>query len=511
MRDLTEEWQRCYGSIAEGFDAEVKNGMCCDSRLRVPYTSMVFSTVTAVGGGAPAVSSSIVHAMKKKKQYQPTMFEVPNPVRLMSLVQVTRFLLKRLPRTTVLAKNIEFQSCFTGLDLHKALQDWLHLPLEKAETFSKQLLDKSVIACIAQSTTNHPDESIYRLHALDKPHILNRASPAIVSNDVTLKTPLQVLLSLCEVLQKVFDDHVTEHDMMQSMTYHYFDEAVARLQNMKLPEDPLFLTNLYNLMVRHALIEWDQGHWQSLLGQIQYQFDGMVVTLADISARLAAPRKRSKLSLFRCTTAKALSRYDARYQLLCSRGTRSSPKIQIYETEEDVTAAVKQFVQDRVEFSGRKMRIPQVFASIFDEQQNLMEWLVAFLSPHQLKLLALDHDQIEVAYLHYDWTRTTDLYTRRAKSEPVLIKPPPRRSISPVRRFSEMGQTPLNAISSFAPVYVPESIKELEVKCSSRSTSPTFSNTTGLSTPTGNNSPEWCTKQTLSNLSGPPVVSLSSE
>jgi hypothetical protein len=233
------------------------------------------------------------------------MFEVPNPVRLLSLVQVYRILLKKLPRTTMIVKKVEYQRCFTGFDLHKTLQDWLHLSLKKAKDFGEQLLEKEVITCLCwQQSCSTTNANIYGLRALESPQILNLGCPPLKRSDAASnRSSLEILLSLCQVLEKVFDEYATEHDMVQSVTYHYFDEAVAGLQRMQLPEnDPLFLTNIYNLMVRHALIEWNQGHWQSLLGQIQYQFaDGMVVTLADISAHLSAPAKRrSKLSCLAC-------------------------------------------------------------------------------------------------------------------------------------------------------------------------------------------------------------------
>jgi len=159
-----------------------------------------------------------------------------------------------------------------------------------------------------------------------------------------------------------------------------------------------------------------------------------------------------------------------------------------------VDAAVRLFVQGRVEFSEQQLRIPQVFASIFGEEQNLMEWLVKQLNQQQLHELAQNHKKLQVTYQHYDWNRTSDLYPRRAKSAPTLLvaqQQQTRRS-TPRRRYSERDQ-PTRMTPSIASMTA-------DVSNASRCVSPTMTTSTCRSTPPVNTSPDWFSRKGLLGL-----------
>jgi len=431
LQELFSSWQNEYGTISAGYEASLKKYPCYhDVRLRLPCHL-----------GCTSVANRSL-----------TMITLPNPQRRISLVQVSRYLIKQTPNKKIRTKKKEYRRSFLGKDLLTVLKEWLQLNDKQTKAFGWQLMDYGIVLPLEKNVTTIECDSIYRLHAFDKPSVLNWSFPFLGNSlDTTLLSPNQVLLQLCQILEGAFQKYEENvHGMLQSPEFEYFEEAVSTLQNVCLPVgDSIFLINLFNLVVRHALIACNKmGHcWQKLLGQISYQFQDTSINLNEIKARLSTnDHGKRKFPNFVCFSP--LQTLDPRYQLLCSNGTDSYPTIRTYVNETDIDNAVRDFVQQEIQFHGNELRLPQVFATFFPSKQDLMEWLIKFLDGYQLRLIANYHDQLVVNYNdHREWTQITDNSKRAGSSGSVTFLTSNRRG-SLIRKMSKSSTLKTASFSS---------------------------------------------------------------
>jgi len=388
--NLLSSWQQDYGSVFAGYEASLeKYPSYHDSRLRLPC----HLSCTSVANRSL------------------TIITLPNPQRRTSLVQVARYLIKNLPNEILRSKKRKYRSSFYGRDLLVVLKRWLQSTDKQAEAFGWQLMDYGLILPLEKNVTIIERDYTYRLRAFDRPSVLNWSFPFLGNAlDTTLLSPSEVLLQLCRILDNIFQKHGTSsNDMLQCAEFEYFEEAVSTLQKTRLPVgDSIFLINLYNLMVRHALIvcnRLDQC-WQNLLSKISYQFQDTLIRLNEIKERLSNDKK-IKFPTFVCCSK--LQKFDPRYLLLCSSGTLSCPVIRIYENESDIYEAVRDYAQREVQLNGNELRIPQIFSSFTIPEQDLMEWIIQFLDGNQLKSIADYHNDLVIKYKsRRNWTRITD-------------------------------------------------------------------------------------------------------
>lgn len=414
---LLEDWFHEYGSIQNAYTTMVKSGLCSDSRLRVPTQ------------GVPT-QGNIVLSPSPEEQYQLTMIGTIN------VVQVTRDLIRLLPSSTlVLHKKKQYHQCFMGRDLKRTLRDWLKLSPGETKNIGQQLLDVGVVELLQKRSSD--DESIYRLQALEKNKVLNCICPLFTVPPV--ETTHAIIINLSRILDETSRNHSGE--MATSNGYLYFQEQVAILRGLRFPaKDPICLVNLYNLMIRHALIECEwgrKGHWQTLLTRTSYHFAGdNVVTLADITNSLANPSKKGFLSFLSMCRPQVV---DPRYEVLCSRGTMSSPEISVYETETDIDTAVRDYVQNSIRIDQGQLSVPQIFAVLFQTKHDLLAWLVQYLDGPTMYFVAENHAELVVKYQHYDWAprkrhSSPHPLSRRKTMQPVYSR---RNTVTPRRQGPE--------------------------------------------------------------------------
>jgi len=389
LRELFHRWQQDYGSILAGCEALFSQERLCRQRTR-----------SVCGHHSISICSSTNN--------YPTMMTLPNPQRRFSFGMISRYLVKHLPQQTIRIQRKEYKRCFCGKDLLEVFRGWLHLPSKQTKAFGQQLVDYSIVLSIQGDKTFNKN-GIYRLHALDRPYVLNWCLPLIdtLREDATTMSPYHVVLQLCRVLDKVFHEHKQNpHDIFQSKDFQYFEELITMLREISLPsEDPILLVNLYNLMVRHTIIIYKQTNgnssWQSFLGQISYQFHSKEINLEKINLRLAKSGMKGQFRCFLCQSA--LQSRDPRYKILCSTGTISSPNIELYENDEDIDDAIRGFVQQQVECRGNELRVPKRFATLFNSKQDFMEWLVQYLNSYQLQFAADHHHDLVIKYNSSPW------------------------------------------------------------------------------------------------------------
>lgn len=97
-------------------------------------------------------------------------------------------------------------------------------------------------------------------------------------------------------MQYLYTRYNTREKRLESAEYGTFQCHVGYLRRLEWPSLSIAdHINLYNLMVRHGLLEypsWSESSWQSMLGVIQYELNnGMIVSLADLSSKLLPKAK----------------------------------------------------------------------------------------------------------------------------------------------------------------------------------------------------------------------------
>jgi len=406
LRGIFCSWEREYGSITSGCKASLRKYPCWhDVRLRLPCHL-----------GCTSVANRSL-----------SMITVPNPLRRISLVQVTRYLMKHLPNETIEIKKREYRRSFFGKTLLEVLEEWLRLTSEQAKAFGWQILDYGLVMPLEKNVKTIKCDSIYRLRALDRPNILNWSFPFLGNAlDTTLLSPNQVLLQLCRILEKVFEKYNSDvQGMLQSIEFEYFEEAVSTLQNICLPiGDSIYLINLFNLIVRHALIVCNRmgSCWNKLLDQIFYQFQDTTIRLNEIKAKLLNNNKGKKSFFPNFVCFSPVENFDPRHQLLCSNGTNACPTIRIYRNETDIDNAVRDFLQQEIQFQGNELRLPRILLTFFSSKQDLMEWLIKFLDGYQLQLVAKYHNKLVIKYSNNnELARIIDLNKRTISGGSVTI------------------------------------------------------------------------------------------
>lgn len=421
------EWRHRYGSIEKGWIRDVyEQTDPLDSKLRVPprirRTPSCAKVVQKKGGS---------------DYFEPTLLELPNGER-MTLVTLTRQLIVKLPRKTITtADNRTFVRCFYGMEGIEVWKQWLQLSTDKeALEFGTFLIQNQILCVLSSSKKPFHPESVYRLQALDRPEALN----TFCKVPFKPQDPTLLMFELCHLIEDIFEEHKNQKDTTSSKiacseAYLIFQEAVAHLQHVpwssftSSSHRMAFEMNLHNLMVRHALIEFNEDQnacWQGVLAQMRYQLRGQTVSLADLQQGMLYSEEepvKSRIKAFAClfsgcmqdissVTVAPDSLRDPRLFFCLSWGTKSSPPIRIYHPSRldfEITEATKSFCQKTIQIEHDKVVMPQWIAWHF-QGSNCLENLVHYLSPDQCSDLQALHacqgKDFETLYEEFDWTRT---------------------------------------------------------------------------------------------------------
>ena len=238
-----------------------------------------------------------------------------------------------------------------------------------------------------------------------------------------------LLLDLCRLLDRAYEEPQTGGPM-----YRQFQQQVCQLQVIDIDSIPsdnkneelAFGLNLYNLMVRHALLEYVSKHqpWPIRYSEMKYLFSHLYYNVAG-SLITVQELQDSLLEIYKQDTRKRTNIFSGRRErrkvkqitcsILCSMtlGTRDSPEVTLIEDAATLPQILdrnaKRFCQRYIQVrSNYKLILPRYvkwFPDYFGSTpQQVLKRLQPFLSSQQL--LGLNEIPIqkrEVIFLAHDW------------------------------------------------------------------------------------------------------------
>ena len=398
-----------------------------------------------------------------------TLVELPDGSRV-SIAELTRLLMDSLPRheaTSVAGdgRPYYFFHGSEGLDVMRKLF-FQTAPDDDAAVISFGMaLEGSDFGHLIHNMTPNVEykDAVLVLQPLLKPHVLNSLIDLKTNNAASTKRPgyktpelkaTQIMLELSMLMDQIFvaaSDGVTKS--FNQRLVRKFEESVVYLQLVNIrfrssDERVAFTVNLYNCMMRHALVirnrakylpSWPQQHndLHEFMSNIQYNIGGKLVSLLDVHVSLleniditkifvdgkdkhkvatgrrppSRPwwRKMLLSGILGCrqkasasSAQKQTPTTDSRIIFCITFGTTSSPQVRTIDPcylERDLQYAAQSFCEQHITVriikqKGCTIKIPQLldwYASKLgatgSNKDNIMEKLVRFLSPDQIKKL----------------------------------------------------------------------------------------------------------------------------
>jgi len=428
LRMLVEELKGRFGSIEQGFKAKILNIVSDEDSFggnRPPIQrnedkegSIALSDTNSIPLSTVVIVKNVPIVEEKRclgndsgthhlKTFFPTMITLLPYHFSMSIFRITTYLHDRLPQKTLQCATKKFENSFSLLDLNDVLSDLVtearaEGTLSKMKTpdaigyMTNQLMHWGIIKKLTPQ--------IFRLHILEqRDFVLNRSCPFIPTRDFN-QTPLQTLLQLSHLMDNIFRLHQSVQSIIQSFDYQYFEEAIPAFSSIVFQRfDNISLLNLYNLIVRHAFLMFNNSHqpWKSVLNSVCYRFkQNRLVSLQTIQQRLTA-RISTVMQLIR-----PAAKGDFRYFLLCSRCTKDCPPLRVYQSEVEIDDVITEYLRDQVTVSVEgdtaNVHMPCALEPLFGGSKNaLMESIVPYLNKSMLKLM--DGRKIVLTYKPITW------------------------------------------------------------------------------------------------------------
>lgn len=365
------------------------------------------------------------------QQFIPTLIPLPDGTSMKKLA-VIRHLLQRLPRRNIIGKRKEYTHAFRGYEAIVVWRQWLHISAKEAITFGESLINLGIVHKLSNlATLDFQEMALYRLQPLQTPEVLNTFCLAVPIGESISSHPTQLMNTLCELMDSVFSSCDSPRQMAENDVYSCFQEAVAQLQKVSLSSQSVqdrtaFTLNLYNLMVRHALIEFHELNWQGILPIICYNIGGDEVTLNELSQTLLYGKRddvKKKLNwrqflLGGCRSPPEAMVADARFYFCLSWGCKSSPRFRTYHApflELQLQTASEEYCQEFISMDEDLgvVTLPALFSwhaiDFGGSGCSMVEHMIHHLSRKQCDVLIRMHHKygtsLKIQYSEFDWTK----------------------------------------------------------------------------------------------------------
>lgn len=353
---------------------------------------------------------------------------------LMSPGQLTRFLLVNTPHKSVTIDNKTEYKFFRG---YEGMMIWTNLfglsTDEDSIAFGAMLQEYGILHNFTPRAEFQ--NAFLVLQPLKEPHVLNSFLEWRHNDQAD---PMDVMLNLSRLMDQIAGlpvDDVKEHEL-----YKQFEEAVCQLQvvsvnDIRTGESKVtFGLNLFNLMIRHALIERDsrQLRWPSrfkkelpdFLSGVFYNLGGDCISLRDLQCSLfgvdgsedTTPAWLQSLLGRRKPSVKT----DKRILFALSWGTKMSPEVWTFHPnnlDEELQLAAEDYCQTHIKFDEKHSTVilPKLIKwyrhDFGTRNMRVVEDLVKYLSVPQLTTLVRmsQRGPVKVKFEKYDWNCTLDV------------------------------------------------------------------------------------------------------
>jgi hypothetical protein len=353
---------------------------------------------------------------------------------IMSPGQLTRFLLVNTPHKSVTIDNKTEYKFFRG---YEGMMIWTNLfglsTDEDSMAFGAMLQEFGILHNFTPRAEFQ--NAFLVLQPLKEPHVLNSFLEWRHNDQAD---PMDVMLNLSRLMDQIAGlpvDDIKDHEL-----YKQFEEAVCQLQvvsvnDIRTGESKVtFGLNLFNLMIRHALIERDyrQLRWPcrfkrelpDFLSGVFYNLGGDCISLRDLQCSLfgvdgsedTTPMWLQSLLGRRKPSVKT----DKRILFALSWGTKMSPEVWTFHPnnlDEELQLAAEDYCQTHIKFDEKHSTVilPKLIKwyrhDFGTRNMRVVEDLVKYLSVPQLTTLVRmsQRGPVKVKFEKYDWTCTLDV------------------------------------------------------------------------------------------------------
>jgi len=388
---------------------------------------------------------------------------------------------------------------YEGLELWSIL--FYDDPQADATDFGRMLVERGVVHNYTPNCTDF-SKTFLVLQPLKEPRVLNSFVDWPTSTkvekrskaDTTSENSMDVLLRLSRLM-----DEICATDYRENLAlYHEFEIGCCQLQVLPLPSDVhqriVFLLNLYNMAVRHAVIICEERRWlwptdlanlHAFFTKTGYTINGNWVSLAEMRtslygmAEITMPPLRSerarfwkRWSLCRGNATKAVDTTqfysnrvittDTRLLFAMTLGIKGSPSVTtIYpdRLEEGLQTAAEVFCREHVKVTDMCAILPALSSwfryDLGDGTANMvLHSLLPFLSFDQMrgldKMWRREILEVEFGRSDDDWKPTFTTLSTTQNSVPGKEKS--RKRMETIEDKTAIPEPPLpvrHASSSF--------------------------------------------------------------
>ncbi|XP_078088961.1 uncharacterized protein LOC144506558 [Mustelus asterias] len=327
------------------------------------------------------------------------------------------------------------QNSFTGKKLVNWLMEIKNLEKDAAVEMAKDLTARKFLSPLSGKGFENSD-ALYRLVEHESTASLNTGATAEY-NTLSASKHSEAMRDL--TLQ-LFSEHITPDgklvdykSMMKNPIFDKYCELATQLQRLNIEglsreEKLAFFINVYNALVIHGTIKQGppKNMWQryKFFNVVSYMIGGEVFSLQDIENGVLRGNRKGIAQM-----SKPFSKGDPRLKIALEEaeplihfalncGVLSCPPIKTYSAEEidkqlKISAAAFLDSSDgcHVDVSKKEVRVSQLFkwykADFGGTDEKLLSWLLEHLgdSPKKAALKELlDHGEIKIATLPYDWS-----------------------------------------------------------------------------------------------------------
>lgn len=403
-----------------------------DDASKPYFSSGVVETPLSHGRGSPGQASTqvILSEVEEELQFEKLV------VRMRQNLDISDKVLNRIPYF----KTFRGSDCVDFLVQHLSLTN-----REDATVAAQRWMDVGVFYHVNKNDVFEDGDALYRFKEDEVGSILNMKVPkggtkkSSVEIDAELRSRLSNLISrfAAETRTGTIVDY---EGLALSQEFKDFTVFICELQSFEISELSFservtFFINIYNALVLHGFVVL--GPPTTLCQRLHfynhtcYRIGKQVYALNDIEHGILRGNQKPYISFRRVFSSidprvkNAIVVWDPRIYFCLVRGTRSCPKLRIYnpeELDEQLNLATREFRANHVAFQttsksanplSSKANVQIMLHAIFDwyrddfgsSEAHLLKWLLPFLPATRQKpmLAAIEKESFTLRYSSFDW------------------------------------------------------------------------------------------------------------
>eukprot|EP00568_Trieres_chinensis_P004154 CAMPEP_0183294828 /NCGR_PEP_ID=MMETSP0160_2-20130417/2999_1 /TAXON_ID=2839 ORGANISM="Odontella Sinensis, Strain Grunow 1884" /NCGR_SAMPLE_ID=MMETSP0160_2 /ASSEMBLY_ACC=CAM_ASM_000250 /LENGTH=521 /DNA_ID=CAMNT_0025456199 /DNA_START=96 /DNA_END=1661 /DNA_ORIENTATION=+ len=354
-----------------------------------------------------------------------------------SVLELTKQLMKILPRSEVSHNGKQHKNAFKGSDgIDAFMKEYGIETREEAINFGRMLQKKQMLHHVSNRQDFDDDKHSYRLQPFQKSTVLNsfRVWTERVEEDyMGLVVRLKKLIGKVESNATDDNGNVDYLSAADDPNYYVFEEAVCELQGVKLgsmdePTKVAFGINVYNMMIIHAFIKvgipTSTVQRGSFFGKVSYDIGGAVLTFSELENGILRANAKAPYSLSRPFSSSdtraslAVKEVDPRIHFGLNCGAKSCPPVKKFTAEaieEELRIVALAFCEQdenvKVDEDKHKLYLSMILSwykeDFVKDSPDLPQKVVTYLrgeKKEKLQRMIESKKSIVVKFNEYDWS-----------------------------------------------------------------------------------------------------------